>query len=80
VTGIPNLQLRLGREMKALRRSKQRSQARLAYELGVSRNTISRWETGVLCPNLWEFARFLEFLGGNPGPDYFDELRLAREQ
>lgn len=40
-------QQKIGRFLKDLRLEKQMTQEQLAEQIGVSRRTVSRWETGV---------------------------------
>ena len=45
-------QQKIGGFLKELRLEKQLTQEQLAEELGVSRRTVSRWETGNNLPDL----------------------------
>lgn len=44
--------MKLGENLAHLRRQSALSQEKLAERLGVSRQTISKWETGEVCPEL----------------------------
>lgn len=45
-------QLKIGRFIKELRKEKGLTQEQLAEQLGISRRTVSRWETGSNLPDL----------------------------
>lgn len=45
-------QEKIGRFLKQLRMEKQLTQEKLSETLGVSRRTVSRWETGSNLPDL----------------------------
>lgn len=63
-----------GHRLRALRESRQWSQEKLGFELGVTKATISKWESGHVQPNLGTLLRIknlfvdqsvsLDFLGG----------------
>jgi transcriptional regulator with XRE-family HTH domain len=43
------------------------SQPALARELGVSQNTVSRWERGQSCPTVAEYLTICRLLHAHPG-------------
>ena len=53
-------QQKIGGFLKELRLEKQMTQEQLAEQIGVSRRTVSRWETGNNLPDLSAFADKLE--------------------
>lgn len=48
--------------MKEIRRKKRISQVRMAYDLNVSQNTISRYETGEREPDFKMLIRIADYL------------------
>lgn len=56
----------LGDELRRLRRAAGIEIAQLAMVLGVSRPTISRWETGTRRPDIQTVARFLDVVRATP--------------
>lgn len=44
--------MKFGENMKALRTQKKLSQEKLAEQLGISRQSISKWETGEAYPEM----------------------------
>ncbi len=55
--------LHLGTNIKGLRMKKGASQEQLAYDLGVSSQTISRWENGVTYPDVTMLPIIAEHFG-----------------
>ena len=53
--------------LKELREEKGLSQAQLAKEMGLSQNTISQYETGVLEPNIKTIKKLCEYFGVTAG-------------
>lgn len=58
--------------IRSLRQSQPISQTRLAQHLGVTPNTVSRWETGTYRPDLSDVARMARFFGV-PVSEFFPE-------
>ena len=54
-------QEKIGRFLKQLRMEKQLTQEKLSETLGVSRRTVSRWETGNNLPDLSILVELAEF-------------------
>ena len=54
-------QEKLGRFLKQLRMEKQLTQEKLSETLGVSRRTVSRWETGNNLPDLSILVELADF-------------------
>ena len=57
--------LELGSKLKAKRRQLKMSQQSLAAEVGVHRNTLCRWEYGLMSCPLWMLLRLADVLGCN---------------
>ncbi len=68
-----------GSRLRALRETRDWSQEKLGFELGVTKATISKWESGHVLPGLTTLLKIkvlfadqavsLDFLGGDPaGP------------
>lgn len=53
-------QEKIGRFLKQLRMEKQLTQEKLSETLGVSRRTVSRWETGSNLPDLSILVELVE--------------------
>ena len=53
----------MGFRLKQLRKSRRISQIRLAMELGMTQNSISRFETGVRRPDYELLIRFADYFG-----------------
>lgn len=56
------------------------SQNKLAAELGVSRNTIQNWESGISFPDLFQTFEWFRALGLNPTPYLFEYLNDESRQ
>ena len=56
-------QQKIGGFLKELRLEKQLTQEQLAEELGVSRRTVSRWETGNNLPDLSLLVELADYYG-----------------
>ena len=59
----PNMETYSGRfaaRLRELREKANLSQAEAAESIGVSQNTVSRWETGDRQPNLEQFPKIAE--------------------
>ena len=54
-------QEKIGRFLKQLRMEKQLTQEKLSETLGVSRRTVSRWETGNNLPDLSILVELADF-------------------
>ena len=54
-------QKKIGRFLKQLRMEKQLTQEKLSETLGVSRRTVSRWETGNNLPDLSILVELADF-------------------
>jgi transcriptional regulator with XRE-family HTH domain len=50
------------RKIRALRRKLELEQWQLALKLGVARNTVSRWELGLLEPRKKKYQKLIAFL------------------
>ena len=59
----------LGTKIKILRKRRDLTQIELAEQLGISRATVSNYETGRRAPHIHELRRISEWLGGSL--DYF---------
>ena len=55
--------MNLGEKLLALRKEKNMSQERLAELLGVSRQAVSKWETGESLPDVDKVVRLSQILG-----------------
>lgn len=55
--------------IRALRQHLRWTQAQLAREIGVSLNTVTRWEAGGRAPNHWHALRLARLAGGSPARD-----------
>mgnify|MGYP002795186091 CR=1 FL=1 len=53
---------KVGNQIKKIRRERGLSQAELAEKVGVSDKTISKWETGVVLPNLIDLKSLCDIL------------------
>jgi transcriptional regulator with XRE-family HTH domain len=63
INSVEQLLVHTGQRLKAARKQKGFTQGELAERLGMSQNTISRYETGNLCmtlPKLYEIAETLD--------------------
>lgn len=76
----------IGQKLKTLRKGRKMSQERLGEELGLTRATISNWETGRRAPHLSELKRVceyfgvsLDYMGVMPTDEVFDLISRARE-
>ncbi len=58
---MPNLVQHIARKIKDLRESKGLTQTALSRELGVTANTISRWESGTYKPKLEDLEKLARF-------------------
>lgn len=56
-------QMKVGNLLKELRRKKNLTQEQLAEEFGVSRRTVSRWETGSNLPDIDILIEMSDFYG-----------------
>ena len=54
-------QQKIGGFLKELRQEKQMTQEQLAEQMGVSRRTVSRWETGNNLPDLSVIIELADF-------------------
>ena len=54
-------QQKIGRFLKELRLEKEMTQEQLAEQVGVSRRTVSRWETGNNLPDLSVIVELADF-------------------
>ena len=54
---------KIGKKIKALRKTKHLTQDELAEKLNMKRATISNWEIGRRTPHLTELQKIAEFLG-----------------
>jgi transcriptional regulator with XRE-family HTH domain len=64
----------LGRRIRDYRRSQHQTQERFAEDLGVTRETVSRWETGREEPNLFFMRRLSKLLPPAAGVSLADAL------
>lgn len=62
----------VGEKIKELRINKKISQEKLAFELGVSRQTIHKWEGNVMQPNRESIAMLSKYFGVNSCYFYVD--------
>ena len=56
-------QQKIGGFLKELRLERQMTQEQLAEQIGVSRRTVSRWETGNNLPDLSVIVELADFYG-----------------
>ncbi|MDE7379457.1 MAG: helix-turn-helix domain-containing protein [Clostridia bacterium] len=68
----------LGEKIKELRKQKGVSQEELAFKLGVSRQTINKWEGNVVQPGLENIAVLCKFFGIKS--DYFFDDGQAEQE
>lgn len=61
--GEPFMDKKFGKRLKKLRMQRGLSQEALSEALGVSRISVSRWETGVTLPDLFTFKRICDYFG-----------------
>lgn len=61
----------VGKKITSLRKQSKVSQEELAFELGVSRQTVSNWESGNISPKWENITSLSEFF--KVDPDYFME-------
>lgn len=59
----------MGEKIKELRKEKGVSQEETAYELGVSRQTINKWESNAMQPSTESISALCKYFGVKP--DYF---------
>ena len=76
----------IGKKIKTLRQGRKLTQQEFADRLGITRPTISNYETGRRTPHLSELKRFAEFFGVdlnyfgiNPADDIFQVSSRARD-
>ena len=68
-----------GERLLALRRERNLSQERLAELLGVSRQAVSKWETGESLPDIDKVVRLSQLLGVTTDRLLLDQAEEARE-
>lgn len=56
------MKINFSSNLEAIRKSKKISQEELAELIGVSRQTIYKWEAGICLPNLNKIEKLLEVL------------------
>ena len=61
----------LGKAISFARKGKGESQENLAEQLGVSADTVSKWERGVVCPNIDQLKGLCENFGVSVSKLYF---------
>lgn len=61
----------LGDKIRKLRKEKGLSQEELGFSIGVARQTISKWEANLMCPNIENIKALSAFFGIDSG--YFME-------
>jgi len=59
----------IGQKIKKLRKQKDISQETLSFELGVARQTVSKWEVGSMLPTTENIKALCEYF--EVAPDYF---------
>ena len=69
-------QQKIGRFLKELRLEKQMTQEQLAEQIGVSRRTVSRWETGNNLPDLSVIVELAEFYDVDLNEIFHGERRI----
>lgn len=67
--------MKFNEKLYNLRKQKGLSQEELAYRLNVSRQTVSKWETGDCVPDMEKLIAISEFFGLS-----LDELALDKEK
>lgn len=55
--------MKFSENLRALRKNKDIKQEALAQDMGVSRQTVSKWENGTAMPDLEKLARLAEYFG-----------------
>ena len=73
------MEIRLGAKIRALRKSKGISQEVLAQALGVSFQTVSKWETATTLPDVALIPAIASFFGVSTD-ELFDMNRLEQER
>lgn len=76
----------IGHKLKTLRKGRKLTQEQAAEKLGITRASVSNYETGRRSPHLSELRRFAEFYGVGldffgivPTDEVFDLLSRAKE-
>ncbi len=67
--------MNIGEKIKTLRKSNNKSQEELAFDIGVSRQTINKWETNKVQPNAENLVSLCSIF--EVSADYFLESELA---
>ena len=67
----------IGEKIKKLRKQKGVSQEETAFELGVTRQTVSKWESGAMQPNAESIRMLSDYFAVSP--DYFFGVQTAAE-
>jgi transcriptional regulator with XRE-family HTH domain len=62
----------IGRRLRAIREDAGQTQTALADALGVSQNTVSRWETGQVALTAVQLAGLCDYLGADPATIFDD--------
>lgn len=63
----------IGEKIKKLRKQKGVSQEETAFELGVTRQTVSKWESGAMQPNAESIRMLSDYFGVSPVCFFGDE-------
>ena len=63
----------IGEKIKELSKQKGVSQEETAYELGVTRQTVSKWESGVMQPNAESIKALSDYFAVSPECFFGDE-------
>lgn len=57
--------MKLKEQLKYVRRKLKLTQGQLAKEMGISKDTIARWENGNVEPHMVSYGKFLGFCENN---------------
>ncbi len=66
--------VKMGETLKTLRKEKSLSQSEFAVNLGVSPDTVSKWERGLICPDYVRFKSICDYFNVLPSELYFSHL------
>lgn len=70
----------IGNKIKKLRKLRGLSQEELGFELGVSRQTVLKWENNVMRPNAASLKMLCDFFGVSPDVILSDEVMSVEEE
>ena len=70
----------IGEKIKKLRKQKGVSQEETAFELGVTRQTVSKWESGAMQPNAESIRMLSDYFAVSPVYFFGGEQAVAETE